>query len=116
MRTLLLIPVLTAMTIHGEESGALRMREKMHARIAESVPPLKVTPDLMEGDEAESAVVFIEPMVVSESKVVPGLAATIARKKQAIEDERFSAVKGGTIYGSIGTSWSPEKGWVFLKF
>lgn len=121
MRTLLLLFVLWVVAIRGEEPGAA-MHQKLRARIIESLPPARPATDPVEtgrADETEGPVVVMEPFIVSESGPVRILAAAMARERQKREEERFSAVKGGTIYQrgrvEIGGWWSPTEGWKFLR-
>lgn len=119
MRWLLLPVVLVAGSLRGEEAPAPSVREKLRARILEtlpSAPPARPTEIKV---EAESPVLVLEPMVVTESKGVRELAKVLAEDKERQEAERFSVVQGGRIYSGerldVGFWWSPASGWQLLK-
>ncbi len=125
MRTLLLISVL-AVAVRGEEPGSGTMRQKLRAKIMESVtPPTSAKPsgDKKEDEDVVPAVVVMKPMVVAESKRARDLEAAIARESQKRADEQFSATKGGTIYRKhignrrieLGGWFDAAEGWKFLK-
>ena len=96
------------------------MREKLRARIAETVAPLAEVRPAEEKPQAEGAVLVLEPIVVTESRGVRELEKALADDKQRQEAERFTPGKGGTIYRServeLGGWYSPATGWQFLKF
>jgi hypothetical protein len=120
MRWLLLPAVLLVGSLHGAETSSAAMREKLRARIAETVVPLATARSAEESSEPESDVLVLEPIVVTESRGVRELAKALAEDKQRQEAERFTATKGGTIYRServeLGGWYSPATGWQFLKF
>ncbi len=118
MRWLLLFAVLLAGSMHGTETSSPAMREKLRARITETVAPLATDRSAEEKPEAEEQVLVLEPVVVTESRGVRELEKALADDRQRQETQRFTPLKGGTIYRSerleIG-SWFSSSGWVFLK-
>lgn len=118
MKWLLLLALLTAGPLRSEEAPAPSVREKLRARIIETLPPPQAGQTEAK-PEKDDAVLVLEPMVVTESRGVRELAKALADDKQRQEAERFSAVKGGKIYSSerldVGGWWSPATGWTFLK-
>ena len=119
MRWLLLSAVLLAGSMHGMETSSPAMRQKLRARIAETVAPSGTVRSAEEKPEAEEQVLVLEPVVVTESRGVRELARTLADDRQRQETQRFSPLKGGTIYRServeLGGWYSPASGWQFLK-
>ena len=106
----------------GEEPGSATVRQRLHAKIKESVAlaaPAKPSADRKEGEDAAGSVVVMKPFVVSESKGDRQVELAMAREEQKVKAERFTAVKGGTIYKGnrmeIGSWWAPGAGWSFLK-
>ncbi len=95
----------------------MSMREKVRARLIETMPRPPAGP--AGKPRAEGAELTLEPMVVSEPRGVRELAKLLASEKQRLAAERFTPVKGGTIYQTdrleLGSWWSPDKGWQFLK-
>jgi|SRR5687768_7211375 len=121
MRTLLLITALAAVTVRGDEASAPTMRQKLRARIIESVPPPappKQSIDQKDGEEAVPAIVM-KPVIVSESKLVQELTAALDREKQNRQEEGFSPLQGGKIANlgpmQLGSWWTPGEGWTFLR-
>jgi hypothetical protein len=120
MRTFLLISVLMSVAGRGAEESALTMRGKLHARIMEIVPsPPPPKPSSDQNEAAESPVVM-KPVIVSESKVIRAVTASIEREEQNRREEQFSPLNGGKIYSigrlQIGGWWLPGEGWTFLRF
>jgi hypothetical protein len=121
MRKLLLITALAAVTAHGEEAGAPTMRQKLHARIMESAPPPAPAKSsaLQNGGEEAVPAVVMNPVVVSESKLVREVTAALEREKQNRQEERFSPLQGGKIANlgpmQLGGWWIPGEGWTFLR-
>jgi hypothetical protein len=119
MRALLLLAVLMAGPLRSEEPPAPSVREKLRARIIETLPP-PTRGALEDKPEQDSAVLVLEPIVVTESRGARELAKALAEEKQRQEAEAFSPLKGGNIYSSerldVGAWWSPTKGWTFLRF
>ncbi len=118
MRTMLLISVFTASTIHGEEPTPVPMRQKLHAKILETLPLPQPATEPAALSEVADDIVEIEPLVVTDSPVLRQLAAKIERDTQKQKDAQFSPIKGGSIYkrGSleIGT-WAGPSGLTLLK-
>lgn len=119
-RWLLLCAVLRAGPVWAEEAPApLGVRERLRARIIETLPPPPPAGAADARPAQEGAVLVLEPMVVTESRGVRELAKALADDKQRQEAERFSVVKGGKFYSSerldVGSWWSPTTGWTFLK-
>ena len=123
---MLLISFLAAVPVRGEEPGAATVRQKLHAKIMESVPPpppAKPSGEKKEDEDAAGSVVVMKPFVVSESKSDRNVAAAMARESQKEKEEKFSLAKGGTLYRKdignrrieIGGWWTAGKGWEFLK-
>lgn len=117
MRWLPLFAVLFAGILRGADTSSPAMREKLRSRILEVLPP--VSTEERETQEPDAAVLVLEPIVVTESRGVRELEKSLAADKQRKEAERFTPIKGGTIYRServeIG-SWFSSSGWEFLKF
>jgi hypothetical protein len=98
------------------------MRQKLSSKVQEaasqSLPPEK-SADPKIDEKALSPAVVMKPVVVSESKIVREVAATIARKEHEEREERFSALNGGKIgeiFGmQFGGWWSAGEGWTFLS-
>lgn len=115
---MLLISVFTAATIRGEEPTPIPMRQKLHAKIMETLPPPQPAENSVSQDTYSDEIVEIEPMVVTNSPVLRQLAAKIERDTQKLKDAQFSPIKGGTIYKSsrfeIGT-WGAPAGLTLLK-
>lgn len=96
------------------------VREKLRARILETLPPAPVTRAEEEKREPDSEpVLVLEPIVVTESRGARELAKALTEEKQRQETEAFSLLKGGKIYRSerldVGAWWSPTTGWTFLR-
>lgn len=120
MRWPLLFAFLLAGLMRGQETPSAGMREKLRARIVETLPPAATTPAEEGKPEPASEVLVLEPLVVTESRGVRELAKALADARQRQEAGRFTATKGGRIYRServeLGAWWEPASGWVFLKF
>jgi hypothetical protein len=122
MRWLLLSAVLLVVPARAEEgaSPAPAVREKLRARILETLPPAPAASSAEPRPEpAGEPVLELEPMVVTESRGVRELSKALAADKQRQAAESFSPVRGGKIYGSerldLGGWWSPATGWHFLR-
>lgn len=120
MRWLPLSAVLLAGLAPGAETSSPVMREKLRARIVETLPPAAAATSA--GPRAEPAgepMFVLEPMVVTESKGVRELAKALAEDKQRQAAESFSVLKGGRIYGGerleLGGWWAPATGWQFFR-
>jgi hypothetical protein len=115
---MLLISVFTAATIRGEEPTPAPMRQKLHAKILETLPTPPPAKEPTAQNELDLEIVEIEPLVVTDSPILRQLAAKIESDAQKQKDARFTPIKGGTIYkrGSleIGT-WGGQSGLTLLK-
>ena len=115
---MLLISVFTAATIRGEEPTPALMRQKLHAKILETLPPPQLEKEPTAQNELDLEIVEIEPLVVTDSPVLRHLAAKIESDTQKLKDAQFSPIKGGTIYKNsrfeIGT-WGDRSGLTLLK-
>ena len=120
MRWLLLSAVLFAGFVHGAETSSPAMQEKLRVRIVETVPPADPTAAAETTPEPDAGVLVLEPIVVTESRGVRELEKTLAEERQRQEAQRFTPLKGGTIYRGerveVGGWYSPASGWRFLKF
>lgn len=118
MRWLLFFAVLLAGFAPGAETSSPAMREKLRARIAETLPPAAPTA-AEETLGPDTEVLVLEPVVVTESRGVRELEKALADDRARQEAERFTAAKGGTIYRGerveVGAWWVPGSGWTFLK-
>ena len=97
---MLLTVVLVAGSLRGEEAPAPSVREKLRARILETLPPPPSGWPAEAKPASDEPVLVLEPMVVTESKGVRELAKAIKEDEQRQEAERFSVLKGGKIYSS----------------
>ncbi|HEX2861795.1 MAG TPA: hypothetical protein VHN79_09145 [Lacunisphaera sp.] len=119
MKWLLLVAVWSVSPLQGEEAPAtLSVREKVKARIVESMPPAPA--ESPASDPAPDDSLFVlEPMVVSESRAVRELERTLVSEQERRKAEAFSTLKGGTIFRNermeVGGWWTPSSGWQFLK-
>lgn len=103
----------------GADQSALTVRQKLHATILASVPPLPPTPGGKAPTEAVNPPVVMKPVVVTEGKLMQAVAAALDRAEQERRQEKFTALDGGKI-GSIGRFevggwWSADGGWTFLR-
>jgi hypothetical protein len=118
MKWLLIFAMLMAIPAWAEEAPP-GVREKLRARIVETLPPPPPAGPTDDKPEQSTPVLVLEPMVVSESRGVRELEKVLADDKQRQEVERFHLAKGGKIYSSerldLGGWWSPVTGWQFLK-
>ncbi len=118
MRALLLLAVLTAGPLRSEEPPAPSVREKLRARIVETLPPPS-SGTLEDKPEQDGAVLVLEPMVVTESKGVRELEKALVEDRQRQKAEAFSLLKGGTLYRSerleLGIWGRPGSGWELLR-
>lgn len=120
MKWLLLIAALIAASGRGEEAPPPSMREKLRARIVESLPPRPPAKPAGDQPEQVNPVLVLEPMMISESRGARELGQQLAAEKQRQEAEAFSVLKGGRIYHSerldLGVWWNPKSNvWEFLK-
>jgi hypothetical protein len=115
---MLLISVFTAGTLRGDEQTPVPMRQKLHAKILETLPPPPPAKEPAARNELDLEIVEIDPLVVIDSPVLRQLAAKIERDTQKLKDAQFSPIKGGTIYKNsrieIGT-WGDRSGLTLLK-
>ena len=97
------------------------MRQKLHARIMESVSsPASPKPSVnQKEDEAAAPPVVMKPVIVSESKLLREVTAALDREKQNRQEEGFSPLQGGKIANlgpmQLGSWWTPGEGWTFLR-
>ena len=118
MRWLTLIAV-TSLAALGVENGPdPSVRERMRARILETLPAR--SPPASESRESEQdRVLVLEPMVVTESRISRALEKQLAREQELRKAESFGPSKGGTILRGerveLGGWWKPDSGWQFLR-
>ncbi|MBS0630416.1 MAG: hypothetical protein JSS11_00770 [Verrucomicrobia bacterium] len=126
MKTLLLIVALAAGPVYGEEPPQT-LSEKVRARLFETAPPpasvvvrpgpVKKPDPVAESDE----VVVLHPMIVRAPFAQREFDAFMERQEKRAAAERFTLIKGGTIYQSkdgrfqVG-AWGELGGWALLKF
>ena len=116
---LLLVIAFAAVTVQGEGESGPTMRQKLHAKIMESVPP--PAPPKSSADQKDEAPppIVMKPVVVSEAKLVREITAALEREKQNQQEERFSPLEGGKIANlgpmKLGGWWTPDEGWTFLR-
>ncbi len=119
MKLLLLSVAILSLSLRADEPRPQTMREKLRAKIIESLPPPQPAMPPEEKKESESAVVVMKPMVVSESNRARQAELMIAHEKQKKEDQRFSTTKGGTLFSNdrieVGGWWQEDQGWSFLN-
>lgn len=119
MRTLLLISVLASVAARGAEAGVPTLRQKLHAKILESVPPPPPPMPVTEQKEAAGPPVTMKSVIVSESKVIRDAVAAVERKDQERREQQFTPLNGGTLYNiggmQLGGWWAPGEGWTFLR-
>ena len=143
MRKMLVLAVLVLVPAHSEESVSPTVRQKLHAKLIESLPLFQKPPedmvraevpaifarppaaqefglgDFLRKKAEDGSAVVMAPFIVSES--TRDLAASIAKQTPK---EPFSVMKGGTIYSKdigrvrmeLGSWWAPHRGWSFLNF
>lgn len=105
MRILPLVFACAAIPLCGEEPPpASGLRDRMHARIMEALPPLAAAPAdetpepvIWKSAPVDDDVVVLEPFIVVEPQGVRGLAARIQREQEQREAEQFSVRDGGTL-------------------
>lgn len=113
--------LLTAVAARGADASAPTVREKLHAKIMESLPPPPPPKPKPPGEEQESAIppLRMQPVVVSDSKLVRAVTAEMERHEQDRRDARFTPLEGGKLVNlgrlQLGSWWSPGGGWVFLS-
>jgi hypothetical protein len=119
MRTLALILAFASVALRGAEESGSSVRQKLHAKIMDSLPP--PTPEKPSTDlkEAGDSPVEMKPVIVSDSKLIRAVTAAIDRAEQDRRDEQFSTFDGGKIFSigglQVGGWWSPGEGWTFLR-
>jgi hypothetical protein len=119
MRTLLVVSIVTSGWLRGADAGGLTMREKLHAKILETVPlPPAPTPAAVKNEEA-APVIMMQPVIVSDTKLIRAVTAAIDQAAEDRREEKFSPLAGGkigTVAGmQVGGWWSPAEGWTFLR-
>jgi hypothetical protein len=121
LKTLLLTLGIMSAAVRGEDAVVATMREKVRAKILESLPPPPVKDD-GEKKPVEATLapaLVMNPIIVGESKLIREVTAAIDRENQAKKDERFTALEGGKIASigpmQLGGWWSPGEGWTFLR-
>ena len=119
MRTLLMFSVLTSGLLRGADASALTVREKLHAKILESVSLLPPPTPPTEKKEAAVPVIMLQPVVVSDAKLIRAVTSAIEQAEEDRREEKFSPLAGGkigTVAGmQVGGWWSPAEGWTFLR-
>ncbi|WP_414660456.1 hypothetical protein [Horticoccus sp. 23ND18S-11] len=119
MRMLLLISMLASVVSRGADENALTVRQKLQARIKESLPPSPLPQPSTEPKESVAPAVLMKPVVVSDSKLLRAVTETLERAEQDRQEERFTPVNGGKISSvgplQLGSWWSPGEGWTFLR-
>ena len=100
----------------------MTVRQKLHAKILASVPPLPPLPPSTgpkEETETVAPLVVMKPVIVSEAKLIQAVAAAIDHAQKERREEKFSALNGGKIGSIVGLEiggwWSPDGGWTFLR-
>jgi hypothetical protein len=132
VRKMFLVALLVPIAVSGADESTTTVREKLRAKLMESLPPFQPAkpPDEAKRSEvppiftnlpeakkqSDSSVIVMAPVEVSESKRDRNLETAIDR--QSLK-EPFSTTKGGTIYNSgrvkVGGWWEAKEGWSFLK-
>ena len=106
--------------LRGAEAPEPTLREKLRAKILESVPPPSPPKPPTDPKPAVPAPpVVMERVVVSESKLIQAVTAAIDRQEQDRREEKFTPLDGGKIFSiggvQIGGWWSLDEGWTFLR-
>lgn len=123
MRTLLALSFLVSAALRAaEDATEVSIREKLRARLRESIPPPAPSPPKPPSpspDEAETPPILLKPVVATESKLIERVTAALDQAEQDRREQQFSAFNGGTI-GTIGPMkvgswWAPGEGWSFLR-
>jgi hypothetical protein len=106
MRRLLLFAVLMAGSLRSEAPPVPGVREKLRARILETLPPAPVIQPREEGSERDGEPVLeLEPMIIT-SALDSDLLAEARRAAATRQAEEFSVLRGGRLLsfrkGEIG--------------
>lgn len=122
MRTLVVVFVWSTVTLRSTEAPAPSLREKLRARIVESIPPPpppKPPEEPRDSEDTAPPPVTMNPVIVSDSRLIREVTSAIQREEQERRDEKFSGLQGGTIAKvgpmELGGWWSPSGGWTFLR-
>ncbi len=123
MKALLLLVTLVTAIARGEEPAPETMRQKLRAKIMESLPPPSPIQPAEEKNADDVPPILMKPFKVESSRH-RSLVLRIERDEQKEAAEKFSPVSGGTAYkkdfgrvrAELGGWWNPRQGWSFLRF
>lgn len=116
-----MLTLLTPFAVAGtEEAAEPTLRQKLHAKIMESVPPPPPPkPSTDQAAPASAPPVILKAVIVSDSKLIQAVTESIDREAQNRRDQQFKPLDGGTLYSfglvQIGSWYAPGEGWTFLR-
>lgn len=120
MKPILFCAALAASLASAAEPTGSESTEKANVSVPEATPSNPASPAATPAQTAPEAPVVLAPYVVNAPRDrTIDLARTLDAQKQQRAAEKFSTVRGGTLYANdrvkVGGWWNPTSGWSFLS-